>query len=149
MTSTLLVSPLPAWLLIILVIVLAYVAGKRVQARGPYRRAGEELASEGILRRKRCARIGVSFPLIHRTTLVQVILSRKRIMLFHVLTNAMILQAPTGASGQAGKETGRFEVERRWAGTSLTFKTTVKGGGRVRIYLRDAQAWLEDIRASG
>ena len=72
-------------------------------------------------------------------------LSKRRLILFHFFSRGMVLQAPLGAKGAAGKEGGRFEVEQKGGGKILTFRTSLRGGGRVRIYVKDAEAWLKDI----
>ena len=67
--------------------------------------------------------------------------------LFHFLTRGLMLQVPLGPPGKAGKEEGRFEAEGQKE--ILTIRATMRGGGRIRIHVKDGKAWLKDIVEQG
>lgn len=109
-----------------------------------YGRLSGEMESEGVLRRAAWVPVTMNFPMIKRVTFCCIVLSRRRLVLFHFLTRGKILQTPLGPEGAAGMDEGRFEVKGPW----LVFKTTMRGGGRVRMRVKDAKAWRDEIAAN-
>lgn len=128
------------------VLAALYLASRIILGQTSRRAAQRQLVEEGLIRSQRWVRVGMRFPLILRTTFCHVYLSRRRLLLFHCLTGVTMLQAPTGPEGSPGKEGGRFEVEQKGGREVLVFRTTMRGGGRIRLHMNDADAWLEDIR---
>ena len=102
------------------------------------------LDEEGLLRCEHYVLIRINFPLLRRITFAHIYLSKRRLILFHFLTRGLILQAPLGEAGASGKEEGRFEIE-KGEKKRLTFKTTIRGGGRIRMHLTGPSGWLTDI----
>jgi hypothetical protein len=107
------------------------------------------LRDEGILREEGWVFTRIRFPLMRRITFSHVYLSAHRIVLFRSLTRSLILQAPPGQRGSTGKPEGRFELEARGQRTLLTFHTPTRGGGRIRLHVKDPEAWIGAIRDQG
>ncbi|MHC4941911.1 MAG: hypothetical protein ACYTG7_02720 [Planctomycetota bacterium] len=145
MQRILLISLTDLFFWVVLGLIVLYLACRFVSGHGKYRDHKKQLEREGLLRSQNWVRVGFRFSLLLRTTFCHVHLSKRRLILFHYFTRGMVIQAPLGAKGSAGKEGGRFEVDRRGNRKVLTFRTSLRGGGRVRIYVKDADAWLKEI----
>jgi hypothetical protein len=105
-----------------------------------------QLEGEGIIRRQSWVLIRVWFPLIHRITFTHIFLTKKRLVLFHAVTRNKMLQTPVGPKGSPGKEQNLFKAERA---NLLTFTSPIRGGGRIRMHLKDANGWFDDIVEQG
>ena len=136
-TNTLLFG-VPAALLLVYLGVKSYVGRRKFKVHLA------RLEEEGLLRSEHYVLIRINFPLLRRITFAHIYLSKRRLILFHFLTRGLILQAPLGEAGASGKEEGRFEVE-KGKKKRLVFKTTIRGGGRIRMHLKDPSGWLADI----
>ena len=44
---------------------------------------------------------------------------------------------------------GHFELEARGRRTLLTFHTPTRGGGRIRLHVKDPEGWYGDLMAQG
>jgi hypothetical protein len=148
MQSILLISGPDLFFWVLLGLILLYTAYRFMAGRVRYGKHRRQLEEEGLLRSQSGVRVGFRFSLLLRTTFCHVHLSRRRLILFHWFTRGLVLQAPLGARGAAGKEGGRFEAEQRGKRKTLTLRTSLRGGGRVRIYVKDADEWLKDIAAN-
>lgn len=104
------------------------------------------LEEDGIVLEQKRVFTRMRFPMIYRMTFCTVVVTRYRFMLMHFLTRSKILQAPLGAAGAPGKEEGRFEVEELGEKKVLTFRTTIRGGGRIRMHVRNPEEWVARIR---
>jgi hypothetical protein len=127
-----------------LALVVIWTGWRMVAGFTSHARLMGEIEAEGLLRRAAWAPVTMNFPMIKRITLCRIVLSRRRLVLFHLLTRGKILQAPLGPEGSAGKEEGRFEVQGSW----LVFRTTMRGGGRIRMRVGDAKGWCRDIASN-
>jgi hypothetical protein len=126
---------------------LLYLVFRILLGRRRFRDHVKRLKGEGLLRAQHAVLTRIKFPLLRRITFTHLYLSKDRFMLFHFLTRKMLLQAPVGPRGAPGKEEGRFEIENRGGTKILTFRTPIRGGGRIRFHVRDAPGWLDDIIA--
>jgi hypothetical protein len=125
-------------------ILLVHVGVRSYLGRRKFKVHLARLEEEGLLRSEHHVLIRIHFPLLRRITFAHIYLSKRRLILFHFLTRGLILQAPLGEAGASGKEEGRFEVE-KGKKKRLVFKTTIRGGGRIRMHLKDPSGWLADI----
>jgi len=126
--------------------VVVYAIFRILRGRLRFRTLMERFEEEGILRSEHRVFTSFRFPLIKRITFTRVILTRRRFAAMHWCSLHKVLQAPLGASGVAGTETGWFEVESRGTRKLLLLRTTIRGGGRIRFHLSDPPAWLKTIQ---
>ncbi len=131
------------------ILAASYLGFRTVAGWRRYAVLMKELRGEGLLRSQRWVLIRFHFLLVRRITFAHIFLSKRRIVLFHYFTRRLILQTPLGLKGTAGKAEGRFETEGEGNSQRLVFRTTVRGGGRIRMRLENGAGWLEDIRANG
>jgi hypothetical protein len=135
------------WLLIAgAVLYLGFRIGLGRLRYGSHRR---RLQSEGLLRSQSFVPVTFRFPLIRRFTFARVHLSRKRLVLYHFITRNMMLVLPLGPRGKPGIENGRIEKETSGKKTVLVARVALRGGGRVKLHLKEAESWYEDIVANG
>ncbi|MBU0755746.1 MAG: hypothetical protein KJ645_11445 [Planctomycetes bacterium] len=126
-------------------ILICYLGIRAVLGHRAKRTTLAEVEDEGVLRAQSWVRVGFRFPMLYRTTFCHVYLSKRRLILIHFLFGTKILQAPLGPKGAPGKEGARFEKEKRGNREVLSLRTTMRGGGRIRLYVDDAAAWLKEI----
>jgi hypothetical protein len=126
-------------------ILFSYGFVRTLTGRLSFKKTEKALHEEGLLRSQRWVLTRIRFLLLRRITFCHLYLSTRRFILLHFLTHRVLLQAPLGPQGKAGKEEGRFEVEKTQSRPLLTLKTTLKGGGRLRFHVKDAKAWYQDI----
>lgn len=131
------------YLWVVLALAGAYFLYRLISGRLKFRNLLYQMEGEGLLRVSRWTPIRVKFPLIHRFTFSHIFLTENRVVLCHSVTRNKMLQVPLGPKGKPGKEDNLFFVEK--AGM-LTFKTPIRGGGRIRMHIKDAKGWLEDIK---
>ena len=129
---------------ILLCLAASWIGFRTIVGRSRFGRLKREMEGEGMLREKGGVLMTVNFPLLKRITFVRVLLSRRRLVIVHGLTRGKILQAPVGPEGSCGTEEGTFEARGAW----LVFRTTMRGGGRVRMRIPEAREWIEAIRAN-
>jgi len=126
-------------------LIALYMGARVLQGFLSFKKRMKVISNDGLLRSEQWVLTRFRFPLIRRITFSHARLSRKRLILFHFLTRRMMIQAPLGPKGKAGGEDGFFEVEKRGSKAVLTLKTTIRGGGRIRMHVNDPDAWLKDI----
>ncbi|MFH1998106.1 MAG: hypothetical protein ABIK28_00430 [Planctomycetota bacterium] len=126
--------------------VMVFLVYRMVMGRLRYARLRRTLDEEGTLLEQDWVLTRMRFPLIHRITFCLVVVTRRRFVLFHSITRGKVLQAPLGPAGATGKEGGRFDAESMGNKKVLSFYTALRGGGRIRMHVRDPMQWLALIR---
>jgi len=122
--------------------IVSYFTFRFVQGRSKIKQLLFQMEGEGLLRYKKWRLIRVNFPLIHRITFSDIYLTKNRLVLINSFTKNKMLQAPVGPKGKAGKDNNIFKVEKA---SMLTFTTPINGGGRIRMHLKNALDWFNDI----
>lgn len=125
---------------------LTYWGSRVVIGRKRFRVLEPQLRGEGILLDEKRVFTRFNFPMIKRITFTTIFLTRNRFVMIHALTHNKILQAPLGHPETAGNDEAWFEVEQRGARKVLLLRTTLRGGGRIRLHVRNPDEWLGLIK---
>ncbi len=119
-----------------------YWGSRLILGRRRFQVLKPQLEGDGILLEERMVFTRFNFPMIKRITFATVFLTEKRFVMVHWLTRNKILQTPLGHRGSAGKDEAYFEVEQRGKRKLLLLRTTLRGGGRIRLHIADPDEWL-------
>ncbi len=125
---------------------LTYWLSRFVIGRKRFRILEPQLRGDGVLLEEERVFTRFNFPMIKRITFTRVFLTKKRFVMVHSLTRNKILQAPLGHPETAGSDEAWFEVEQRGTRKVLLLRTTLRGGGRIRLHVKNPDEWLSLIK---
>jgi len=123
-----------------------YWLARLVIGRKRFRALKPQLEGDGILLEEGPVFTRFNFPMIKRITFSRVFLTKKRFVMVHWITRNKVLQAPLGHPRSAGGDDAWFEVEQKGKRKVLLLRTTLRGGGRIRLHLKKPDEWMTLIR---